>query len=68
MITAIRNDENTRISFTRNGKEIAYAVREKISPYFWLLKIPLRDGYIDRDQYSNDLIERVKYGKYKELQ
>ena len=56
---------DARISIELDGKEAFVLEREDDGRGFWSL-FPVRDGVrgakIDRDQYSNDLIERVTGG------
>ncbi|MBU9200314.1 hypothetical protein KTD31_02970 [Burkholderia multivorans] len=57
--------QDSLISIELDGKEVYVLEREDNGKGFWAL-YPVRDGargaQVDRDQYSNDLIERVTHG------
>ncbi|KVP75446.1 hypothetical protein WJ96_06980 [Burkholderia ubonensis] len=65
MAYRINRDDDKRISIQLDGQEAFVLEREDNGRGIWAL-FPVRDGVrgakIDRDQYSNDLIERVTGG------
>ena len=67
-MTLMRHDRveinSRRYEIFLNGRLRYHMYREAMHPFFWLLEHP--DGTIlDRDQYQNDLLERIDNFRYE---